>query len=65
MQYKTPLLKQYFEIVEQYPETIVLMRVGDFYETYGTIAVEASKILGITLTKRSIGSSTSLCFNVE
>ena len=48
MQYKTPLLKQYFEIVEQYPETIVLMRVGDFYETYGTIAVEASKILGIT-----------------
>ena len=64
MQYKTPLLKQYFEIVAQYPETIVLMRVGDFYETYGTIAVEASKILGITLTRRAIGSSID-SYNLE
>ncbi len=53
----TPLIKQYFSIVDQYPGTIVLMRVGDFYETYGEIAVTTSKILGITLTKRSIGSS--------
>ena len=59
MEYQTPLLKQYFSIVRQYPETIVLMRVGDFYETYGSIAIETSKILGITLTKRSIGGLDS------
>ena len=55
----TPLIKQYFSIVNQYPGTIVLMRVGDFYETYGEIAVTTSKILGITLTRRAIGSLPS------
>lgn len=59
MKFQTPLLRQYFSIVKQYPETIVLMRVGDFYETYGEIAIEISKILGITLTKRSIGGIDS------
>lgn len=59
MKFQTPLLRQYFSIVKQYPETIVLMRVGDFYETYGEIAIETSKILGITLTKRSIGGIDS------
>ena len=63
MEYQTPLLKQYFSIVKQYPQTIVLMRVGDFYETYGNIAIETSKILGITLTKRSIGGNDS--YNLE
>ena len=54
----TPLVKQYFTIVDKYPrDTIVLMRVGDFYETYGEVAVITSKVLGITLTKRSIGTS--------
>ena len=50
---QTPLIKQYFSIVDKYPGAIVLTRVGDFYETYGDIAVETSKLLGITLTKRS------------
>jgi DNA mismatch repair protein MutS len=36
----------------------LLFRVGDFYETFGEDAVRASKILGITLTKRGAGSET-------
>ena len=45
MEYKTPLLKQYFSLVDEYPGAIILMRVGDFYETYGKIAVLTSKLL--------------------
>ena len=55
MEYKTPLLKQYFSLVDEYPGAIILMRVGDFYETYGKIAVLTSKLLGITLTKKVLG----------
>ena len=55
MEYKTPLLKQYFSLVDEYPGAIILMRVGDFYETYGEIAVLTSKLLGITLTKKVLG----------
>jgi len=51
----TPLLKQYFSIKAQHPEAILLYRVGDFYETYSDDALEASKILGIVLTRRSNG----------
>lgn len=47
------MLKQYFEVKRQYPDAILLFRVGDFYETYSKDAVLASKILGITLTCRS------------
>ena len=43
----TPMLKQYFEIKSQYPEAILLYRVGDFYETYGEDALTASRVLGI------------------
>mgnify|MGYP005841144085 CR=1 FL=1 len=49
----TPMLQQYLEIKEQYPETILFYRMGDFYEMFFTDAVEASRILGITLTSRS------------
>ena len=48
---------QYNRIKAKYPLAILLFRVGDFYETFGKDAVKASKILGITLTKRSNGSS--------
>jgi DNA mismatch repair protein MutS len=54
---ETPLMKQYNEIKEQYPDTILLFRVGDFYETFGSDAVTASKVLGIVLTKRANGSA--------
>ena len=53
----TPLMKQYNSIKAKYPDAMLLFRVGDFYETFGDDAVLSSKILGITLTKRSNGSS--------
>jgi DNA mismatch repair protein MutS len=49
----TPMLQQYLEIKEQYQETILFYRMGDFYEMFFQDAVTASKVLGITLTSRS------------
>ena len=49
----TPMLQQYLEIKNQHPDTILFYRMGDFYEMFFTDAVEAAKILGITLTSRS------------
>lgn len=57
---ETPLMKQHSEIKQRYPDAILLFRVGDFYETFGEDAVHASKILGITLTKRANGSAASI-----
>ena len=56
----TPLMKQYNDIKSKYPDTILLFRVGDFYETFGKDAILASKILGIVLTKRGAGSSSEV-----
>ena len=55
---ETPLMKQYNEIKNKYPDACLLFRVGDFYETFGEDAVRAAGILGITLTKRGAGSET-------
>ena len=49
----TPLMKQYVQFKAQYPQAVLLMRVGDFYEAYGEDALVVSKVLGIVLTKRS------------
>ena len=49
----TPMMKQFFDVKNQYPDAIVLFRCGDFYETYDKDAETAAEILGITLTKRS------------
>lgn len=54
----TPLMKQYWAIKAKYPGALLLFRVGDFYETFSEDAVKASKILGITLTKRGAGSAS-------
>lgn len=54
---KTPLMKQYYEIKSKHPDAILLFRVGDFYETFSDDAVKASKILGITLTRRANGTA--------
>jgi len=51
----TPLIKQYFEVKAKYPETVLLFRVGDFYETYGQDAVVAVEILNIAMTAKSNG----------
>lgn len=53
----TPMMKQYNEIKAKYPDCILFYRMGDFYELFGEDAVESSKILGITLTKRNNGKS--------
>ncbi len=55
----TPLMQQHRAIKQKYPDAILLFRVGDFYETFGEDAVIASKVLGITLTKRNNGSASS------
>lgn len=52
---QTPLMRQYFEIKDQHPGTVLLFRVGDFYETFSDDAILVSKELGITLTKRNNG----------
>lgn len=50
-------MQQYFEVKQQYPDAILLFRVGDFYETFGEDAVTAARILGIVLTARNNGGS--------
>ena len=57
---QTPLMKQYFSVKAQYPDALLLFRVGDFYETFGEDARIASKVLGIVLTKRANGYASSV-----
>jgi len=54
---ETPLMKQYNQIKSKHPDAMLLFRVGDFYETFGEDAIKASRILGITLTKRKNGAA--------
>jgi DNA mismatch repair protein MutS len=54
----SPLMQQYNTIKAKYPDACLLFRVGDFYETFGDDAIRASRILGITLTKRGNGSES-------
>lgn len=54
---QTPLMAQYYRIKEANPDTILLFRVGDFFETFEEDARTASKVLGITLTKRANGAA--------
>lgn len=56
---ETPLMQQHNAIKARYPDAILLFRVGDFYETFGQDAVNASTVLGITLTKRNNGDANS------
>lgn len=53
----TPLMRQHAAIKAKHPDAVLLFRVGDFYETFGTDAVTASRVLGITLTSRNNGGS--------
>ena len=54
------MMMQHREIKARYPDAILLFRVGDFYETFSEDAITASRILGITLTKRSNGAASSI-----
>lgn len=51
-------MKQYNAIKAKYPDALLLFRVGDFYETFGSDAVKTAKILDIILTKRGAGSES-------
>jgi DNA mismatch repair protein MutS len=57
---ETPLMQQHNTIKQKYPDAILLFRVGDFYETFGSDAIITAKVLGITLTKRNNGAAHSL-----
>src|SRR5208337_809739 len=54
---ETPLMKQYYNLKRKHPDAVLLFRVGDFYETFGSDAIKTSEILGITLTRRANGSA--------
>ncbi|MGI6650737.1 MAG: DNA mismatch repair protein MutS [Limnochordia bacterium] len=51
----TPMMRQYYELKEQYPDSILFFRLGDFYEMFGDDAKLASKVLEIALTSREAG----------
>ena len=57
---ETPLMRQYTRIKAQYPDAILLFRIGDFYETFDADARIASRVLGITLTKRNNGGAADM-----
>lgn len=51
----TPMMVQYFKVKERYADCILFYRLGDFYEMFFDDALEASRVLGITLTGRNCG----------
>lgn len=57
---ETPLMQQYNRIKEKYPNTILLFRLGDFFETFNDDAVKTATALGITLTKRNNGTASEM-----
>src|SRR6056297_657858 len=56
----TPVMRQYFSVKNEFPDALVLFRMGDFYETFEDDAKTAAKILNITLTKRKNGKASSV-----
>lgn len=56
----TPAMAQFYDIKEQYPDSILFFRRGDFYEMFGDDALMASKILGIALTCRNKSSENQI-----
>ena len=56
----TPLMQQYQSVKQRYPGTILLFRMGDFFETFNEDAKITSKVLGITLTRRGDGAARDI-----
>ena len=56
----TPMMQQYLRIKAEHADTLVLYRMGDFYELFFDDAVKASKLLGITLTTRGQSAGTPI-----
>jgi len=64
MEKLTPMMAQYMEIKQRYPSCVLMYRLGDFYEMFFDDALEASKILQITLTarnKKGEGTAVPMC----
>jgi len=57
---ETPLMAQYNRVKAQHPDALLLFRVGDFYETFGSDAVTAAKVLNIVLTARKNGAAAEI-----
>jgi len=55
---ETPLMKQYRTIKEESPGTLLLFRMGDFYELFDEDARTAAATLGLTLTTRTSGGES-------
>ncbi len=53
----SPLIKQYFDVKAKYPQTLLLFRVGDFYEIFGKDALTAVEVLNLALTHKSNGAA--------
>ena len=56
----TPMMERFFEVKRQHPDSLLLFRMGDFYELFYDDAVIAAKILGLTLTSRDKGSANPI-----
>ena len=50
-----PIRRQYLQIKQRFPDTILFFRLGDFYETFEDDAETASRLLDIVLTSREMG----------
>ena len=59
----TPMMEQFIEIKAANPDSLLFYRMGDFYELFFEDAVDASRVLGITLTKRGqhLGQDIPMC----
>ncbi len=57
---ETPVMRQFYSVKEEYPDALILFRMGDFYETFAEDAKIASEILNITLTKRANGKGSTV-----
>jgi DNA mismatch repair protein MutS len=56
----TPMMRQYLETKAANPGCLLFMRMGDFYEVFLEDAVEAARVLGITLTSRNKGEANEV-----
>jgi len=56
----TPMMERYIEVKHQYPDSLLLFRMGDFYELFYDDAEIAARVLGLTLTSRDKGSASPI-----
>src|SRR5438270_13473287 len=57
---ETPLRRQYLQIRQQYPDTIVFFRLGDFYETFADDAAIVARVCDVVLTSRPVSKEARI-----